>query len=48
MKDPLDIPEDIARLLEKRDQEDRRAPKPPPIASAKPAPERRKKTRRKP
>ena len=48
MKPPQDIPDEIARLLEKRDKEDRRAPKPPPVATGKPVPERRKKNRRKP
>ena len=46
MKPPKDIPEDISRLLEKREQEDRRASK--STGAAKPAVERRKKARRKP
>jgi hypothetical protein len=44
MKPPKDIPEDVARLLEKREQEDRRTPKTP--GAAKPPIERRKKSRR--
>ena len=48
MKPPQDIPDEIARLLEKRDKEDRRTPKPAPTAKGKPVAERRKKNRRKP
>ena len=47
MKNPQDIPEDVARLLEKREKEDRRAPKSSTGAKP-PAPERRKRARRKP
>jgi hypothetical protein len=48
MKPPQDLPEDLARLLEKREKSDRRAPKSPGAAANKPPVERRKKTRRKP
>lgn len=47
MKRSEDIPEDVARLLEKRDKEDRRAAK-PSAAAKPPTAERRKRPRRKP
>jgi hypothetical protein len=52
MKEPLDVPADIAHLIEKRDKEDRRAPAPPEgkapeKPSSRPAAERRRRTRRK-
>lgn len=46
MKPPQDLPADVARLLEKRELEDRRTNKPAP--AAKPTPDRRKKNRRRP
>jgi hypothetical protein len=48
MKPAIDVPEDIAHLLEKRDKPDRRAPKPAGEKAAKPPAERRKRNRRKP
>jgi hypothetical protein len=45
MKPRIEVPADLAHLIEKRDQEDRR--KTPANAKNKPRAERRKRTRRK-
>jgi hypothetical protein len=49
MKPRIEVPAELAHLLEKRDKEDRRAPKSAEDAKAKKPPaERRKRNRRKP